>query len=269
MASTSEMATGKTGNKRLGGPLSELPSNIKPKRSKPDPDSCPGSKVTDKLSNIETSSDQVLQGSAFEEPGVERQDLVGDESKTTDEDKKALEEEAEVFEEDGIAEDEDAGEAKELASELVEWFGQCEANDPLADLHPIERQFRINTCRDRFTLALETLIETAKNLKKKDFEDEKQADKLPMTKSWWTFFINMSIKEVLDLLHASLPESVEGILGGSMSSKELLMLPSQWETCNLWAVYADAVRESDKGSGSPDLGRYCGSGTSKKVYAHD
>lgn len=239
--------------KRSRGPLTERSTNANPKRSKPAPDSRPRD-----IENIQPEQDKPTSDSSASvlELTVDNDHLEVDETDVV------------VFDED----QEDNGEvddakAKEQAAQFKNWFRFCDQNDQLTHLSPDERGRRIENCHERFKFMLLSLIKTAQGTKKEEFTNSEAADSPPFTFAWWVFFLKMEPEQVMELLMASLAEPVKVILGGPLTGKELLALPSQWQGCNLWAVYTDVFTRRSGFDHSdvsdPDLARYCGSGTSK------
>lgn len=217
--------------KRSREPLAELPANVPLKRSKPAPDLHPG-EDQDKTSVDETSSDfkQALEDNVANEVF----DIVDDE-------------------EEEVAED--STKAAEQERQLAEWFRHCERTDKLSSLDPEERRRRIETCHERYAFMLGSITEKALSTNRADVFNRETRDEVPFTFAWWTFLVTISVEKAMVPLMASLPDAVKVILGGPLTTKELLMLPEKWKGLNLWAIYGDFL------VGQEETGRYCGSGT--------
>ena len=77
-----------------------------------------------------------------------------------------------------------------------------------------------------------------------------------MKDPWWNFLRRITTCDlVINMLMARLAEVVQIILGDPLTYEELLILPKKWKGSKLWAIYANIFDN--------DVGRYCGSGTSK------
>lgn len=216
--------------KRSREPLAELPTNVPVKRSKPAPDLHPG-EDQDKPSADEASSDF-------------KRDL---------EDNVAIE----VFDVEDEEEDVAADSTKEADQkrQLDDWFRYCERADKMSALYPEERRRRIECCHDRYAFMLGSIVKKALATNRADVFNKETRDDVPFTFAWWTFLVTISVEKAMVPLMASLPDAVKVILGGPLTTRELLKLPARWKGLNLWAVYGDFLL------GQEETGRYCGSRT--------
>lgn len=243
--------------KRSREPLAENTTNARPKRGKSAPDSHPGEKHlqdSSKGKSTSKSKTRIIDNTTDDESLDEvLKDVGGD---FFDE---------EVYDEDfEDVDDEDTVETTvkdaEQAAQLQYWFRYSDENDRLAGLSSQERDGRIERCRARFTFILVFLVQTAHQISKGDFDDLEKRGELPFSFPWWIFFLKMSVDKVLEVMLASLSPAAQVILGGSMDSEELLLLPSKWEGCKLWGVYTDIFKKDTV----DEAARYSGSGTHKK-----
>ena len=135
-----------------------------------------------------------------------------------------------VYDEDTEdVEDGDTVETAEGAARLREWFRDSDSDegDQLAWLSSREKDDRMERCRARLSFILVALIQTAQQISRAAFNDPEKNKELPFGVAWWAFFLSMSLEKVLDMMMASLSNTAKVILGGSMDSKELLLLPSK------------------------------------------
>lgn len=228
--------------KRSREPLAELSTNSPRKRSKLTLDVHPG----------EQTRDESRASSLIPEFSVSRLDDALNNNDLFDLDK-----------EDNREEDADATKVQEQARQFNNWFRNCERNDPLAHLSAEERQERLDRCHHRLPFMLDSFVQTAQMVKREQVNGQR-TQAVPMTLAWWTFLLAMSTEKVLVRLMASLAGPVKAILGGPLAGDELMMLPSEWEGCELWGIYTDIFSSIfDGGASRPDVARYCGSGTSK------
>ena len=257
--------------KRSREPLAEKSTNAKKAKSL---DSHPGENQTKRSSRGKT---RIIDDSTDEESLCEDLGDVGGEisrsgaltTENTAEDENPDEDfedvgsgvfDQDVYDEDvEDVEDGDTVETAEGAARLREWFRHSDSDEGvrLAWLSSQEKDDRMEQCRARFSFILVALIETAQQISKADFDDAEKAKELPFGFPWRVFLLKMSLEKVLDMMMASLSNTAKVILGGSMDSEELLLLPSKWEGCKLWGVYTDIFKAA----------RYCGSGTNKKGVA--
>ncbi|KAL8731347.1 MAG: hypothetical protein Q9166_003439 [cf. Caloplaca sp. 2 TL-2023] len=151
-------------------------------------------------------------------------------------------------------------EAAKQAKELEAVFLYLEKNDHLAHSTTKEREERKLNCGKRLKDMLENLLETAKGVKKEAFSSTIEGEEPPFTFAWWALLVHLDAKAGLELQIASLPESVQVILGGPLDTKELLMLPSEWKGCSLWGVYTYILTETVD-MVEVETARYTGPGT--------
>jgi len=234
--------------------LAEHDANIQPKPKKRAPALHPGATKTDQPSKAKPSQAKPRKAKPSLNPG------------STGSTGLAVPVDQEVFEKDlEDNEDEDPAKVAAEAEGLQNWFRYCQKHDKLASLDAEERRRRIENCRTRFDFVLDSISKCAGRGRKEEY-DVNAKSKLPMNFPWWVFFVHMSPKLVVDRLMASMPEAVRVILGGPLSSDELLMLPSEWNGCTLWTVYTDILRKIISGRDDftkPEFGRYSGSGIGK------
>lgn len=241
--------------KRSREPLAEKSTNAGPKRGKSAPDSHPGEKQLQESSKGKSSSKsktRIIENTTDDESLDEFLKDVGGAifDEVYDEDFEDVDDENTV---------ETTVKDEEQAAQLQDWFRYSDENDRLAGLSSQERDGRIERCRDRFIFILVFLVQTAHQISKGDFDDLEKRGELPFSFPWWIFFLKMSVDKVLEVMLASLSPAAQVILGGSMDSEELLLLPSKWERCKLWGVYTDIFKKDTV----DETARYCGSGTHK------
>ncbi|KAI4256388.1 MAG: hypothetical protein L6R42_006259 [Xanthoria sp. 1 TBL-2021] len=155
-------------------------------------------------------------------------------------------------------EDEDGTKAAIQEQEVKAWMKEAEQNDQLKSLGAEERQARIEECAARYTFMLTEVKRTAQGIPKGDYFIIEQGRRLPFTFYWWSYFVALSVEVVVTELMLSLPEAVKVILGGPMTTEELMMLPKKWRGATFWAIYADVMFDAADDTEA----MYCGSGSS-------
>ena len=259
--------------KRPRQPLSELATNTCPKRSKPVSDSHTGTATLKKprvvkptsssnfvdLTNEDNENDDDYRpGTVISEPAADEQTL----------------EELFELDEEEQAEDDDVAARQEQEQQFDRWFRHSERDNPLASLSLREQRKRVDNCYKRLSYMLESLCKTAKSIPKDDFYGPR-AGTAPMTLSWWHFFCILSCSKVVERLMTSLTSLAKLVLGGPLTTEELLLFPAKWQGCGLWAIYFDAMTKAvdsedlattnvvDLEALEQEIARYCGSGTAK------
>ena len=153
-------------------------------------------------------------------------------------------------------EEDDVEVVNEQSKQYTDWLRQHESSGLVESLGPDVVDLRLSECELRFRYMLEHLIALAESFSKETFGN---MARMPMTFPWFTFFVHMDAEKVLPRLLASLAKSVKVILGGPLTTAELLQLPTEWKSRKFWGVYTDILTNID----GKEEARYCGSSTNK------